>query len=329
MSWFSPKRIYLDYAAAAPLLPEAKREMEKYWLKNFYNPNSIYTEGVRVRKEVEEYRARIAKVLGVAKDSIIFTSGGTEANVWALRGVGPGKVIVEEGSHPSVSEAMKGREGGGTVLVSSIIPDNKLGRKIREKRKKNNSDYPLLHVDASQTAAYYNVGLEALAADLVTLDAAKLGGPKGIGALVVRKGNNIAFPPLGTPPVPLIAGFCIALEAAARDREAEYKRLDSLSARLAEAIGTGVPSAEVKRNAPNIVQVSVPGILPELLVLSLDREGVLVSAGPACDSNKPEPTETPVRLSLGRETTEKDVSEAAKIFCETVENLLKYSHAAV
>ncbi len=333
MNWFSRKIIYLDYAAATPMLPEVRREMEKYFSKDFYNPNAIYAEGEKVRKKVEEYRTRIAKILGVSKETIIFTSGGTEANVLAVRGVRPGKIVAEPGSHPSVLEAVIENNSKEITLISSVTTDNKLGRKIREERKKNDppagGQYPLLHIDASQTAQYFNIGLEHLACDLITLDGAKLYGPKGIGALIVRKGVELNLPPRGTPPVPLIAGFAKALEMAERDREAEFKRLDSMSASFVEGLGHALPQARVTRTLPNIINVSVPDILPEFLVLALDREGVKVSAGPACDANKPEPADAPVRFSLGRHTSKKDLDRAVKIFCRVIENMLKFPHAAV
>ncbi len=323
------KRIYLDYAAATPVLPEVKREMEKYWTREFYNPNAIYAEGERVRKEVDEYRTKIARLLGVAKESVIFTSGGTEANVLAVRGVKMGKIIAEDGSHPSILEAIHiglasvSDTEARPMLISGVVPNNKRGREIRAERKKNNSEYPLLHIDASQTAAYFDIGLEKLACDLITLDAAKLYGPKGIGALIVRKGVKLNLPPQGTPAVPLIAGFTKALEIASRDREAERKRLLSLSEGFVKEVKERLPQAEVSLTEPNIINISVPGVLPELLVLALDRKGVLVSAGPACNSNKPEPADTPVRFSLGRFTTGKELSKAVEIFCQEVTNLLK------
>lgn len=297
--------------------------MEKYFSNEFYNPNAIYEEGARVRKDVDEYRTKIARILGVAKETIIFTSGGTEANTWAVRGVKPGRIVVEQDSHPSVSEAAKGITGVETTLISSVTTDNKLGRKIREKRKKGNTEFPLLHVDASQTVAYFKVGLEALSCDLLTLDSAKLYGPKGIGALVVRKGVVLEVPPIGTPAVPLIAGFAKALEIAARDREVERKRLHSLSAQFVADIRRSLPEAEVTQNEPNIISVSLPGIMSEFLVLALDHAGVLVSPGPACNSNKPEPPDTEVRVSLGRFTTRQEVKKASKIFCRTVRDMLK------
>lgn len=316
-------RIYLDYAAATPVLPEVKRAMEKYWMKDFYNPNSIHTEGERVRKDVEEYRTEIARLLGVVEESVIFTSGGTEANVLAMRGVKSGNVVVEPDSHPSVLEAIRESDSSEVVLVSSPIADNKLGRKIREERKKSGSEYPLLHIDASQAAGYFRLGLEPLACDLLTLDAAKAYGPKGIGALVVRRGVKLDLPPRGTPPVPLIAGFAKALEVAVRDREAEHARLLSLSRVFVDSLRHLLPQALISFQEPDIVNISVPGILPELLVLALDRKGIMVSAGPACNANKPERAATPVRFSLGRFTTGKELSTAAKILCEIVENLLK------
>src|SRR3989338_3851461 len=265
MNWFKTRRIFMDYASATPILPEVKQVMEKYWSRDFYNPSAIYEEGVQIKKEVEEFRTKIARLLGVTRESIIFTSGGTEANTWAVRGVRPGRVIVGEDSHPSVLEAAKGLTGTETTLVSSVTTDNKLGRKIREERKKSNSQYPLLHIDASQTAQYFNVGLESLSCDLLTLDSAKLYGPKGIGALVVKRGVKLDLPPLGTPAVPLIAGFAKALEIAVRDRTAERERLNSLSTQFVADILHSLSAVEVVRSEPNIINVSVKGIMPEYL----------------------------------------------------------------
>ena len=297
--------------------------MEKYWSKDFYNSSAIYEEGVRVKKEVDGFRTKIAELMGAAKEGVIFTSGGTESNVLAIRGTKAGKIIFEPESHPSVVEAAKGVSGSETALISSVTTDNKLGRKVRQERKNKNSQFPLLHIDASQTANYFPVGLEVLACDLITLDAAKLYGPKGIGALIVRRGVVLDLPPRGTLPVPLIAGFVKALEIASRNRESEAKRLIALSQKFAETLARSLPSIQVTVTAPNMVNVSVPGILPEFLVLALERRGVLSSAGPACNSNKPEPPETPVRFSFGRFTTSSDIKRAAEIFCSIVRGVVK------
>jgi cysteine desulfurase len=134
---------------------------------------------------------------------------------------------------------------------------------------------------------------------------------------------KLSLPPLGTPAVPLIAGFAKALEIAARDREREFKRLDYLSTMFVRMLKQNLPQAEIVRTAPNLVNISIPNMLPEFMVLKLDREGIQVSAGPACNSNKPEPRDTPVRFSFGRFTTESDVKRAVEIFCCTVTNMVK------
>jgi len=335
MNRFHNKRIFLDYASATPVLPEVRRAMEKYWSKDFYNPSAIYIEGVQVKKEVEKFRTKIARLIGVSSDSIIFTSGGTEANTWAIRGLKNSHIIIDAMSHPSVFEAAKGLNsstynleeewliGQNTTLISTVTTDNKIGRRVREWKKINNSQVPLLHIDASQTAQYFYVGLETLSCDLLTLDGAKFYGPKGIGALVVRRGLKLDLPPLGTPPVPLIVGFAKALEIAVRDRETEKKRLTSLSASFINDIQHSLPEARITHSQPNIINLSIPGILSELLVLALDRAGVLVSAGPACNSNKPEPPDTPLRFSFGRFTTKEDVRRAVQIFCPICKSMVK------
>src|SRR3989344_935288 len=217
MNRFYNKRIFLDYASATPVLPEVRQAMEKYWSKDFYNPSAIYIEGVQVKKEVEKFRTKIARLIGVSSDSIIFTSGGTEANTWAIRGLKNSHIIIDAMSHPSV------------------------------------------------------------------------------------------------------------FEAAVRDREVERERLISLSTMFIKNIQHSLPEVYITQDSPNIINLSVPGIPPELLLLALDRAGVLVSAGPACNSNKPEPPDTPVRFSFGRFTTTADVKQAVEIFCRVAESMVKWS----
>ncbi|OHB17523.1 MAG: hypothetical protein A2544_00035 [Candidatus Zambryskibacteria bacterium RIFOXYD2_FULL_43_10] len=335
MNRFHNKRIFLDYASATPVLPEVRRAMEKYWSKDFYNPSAIYVEGMQIKEDVEKNRTKIARLIGVSSDNIIFTSGGTESNTWAIRGLKNSHIVIDSMSHPSVFEAAKGLNsstynlekewpiGENATLISTVTTDNKIGRRVRKWRKTNNSQTPLLHIDASQTAQYFKVGLEALSCDLLTLDGAKLYGPKGIGALVVRRGLKLDLPPLGTSPIPLIVGFAKALEIAVRDRETEKKRLTSLSASFINDIQHSLPEVYITQSSPNIINLSVPGIPPELLVLALDRAGVLVSAGPACNSNKPEPPDTPVRFSFGRFTTTADVKQAVQIFCLICKSMVK------
>ncbi len=332
---FKSQKIFLDYASATPVGKEVLEAMASYAREKFYHPSAIYQEGREVLEDVEEFRTQIARIFGAQKRGVIFTSSGTEANTWAIRGVRQGHMVIDAESHPSVLESIQGdnfslweapqpipiREG--TTLISSVTTSNKIGREVRELRRRYHSSYPLLHVDATQIVQYYQVGLESLACDMITIDAGKLYGPKGIGVLIVRKGVTLDLPPQGTPPVALIAGFAKALELAVRDRESESKRLQKLVESFAEELKLALPGLTVSLRLPNVVLLSLQNVLPEFLVLALEREGLLVSAGPACDANKPEPRDTPVRLSLGRATTEKDLKLALKAICRGVGNVIK------
>jgi cysteine desulfurase len=252
-----------------------------------------------------------------------------------------------------------------TVLVSVSLANSeigtiqaipKLGRIVKEARKKHGGVYPLLHSDASAGISYLPVTLEGLQADLITVDAAKMYGPKGSGALIMRRGVKI-HPILfgggqekglrsGTENPAMVAGLAKALEIAVRDREVETKRLHSLRQsaikeiwkRLPEAHinGAQVPGGDVKTNLPDILSVSIPSVLGELLVLKLDSLGVAVSVGTACSTDqkisgspvlramgKSEFAESTVRISLGRQTTEKELNEAIKIFCREAKNMIK------
>ena len=271
------KRIYLDYAAATPLIQEVKLEMGRFFSRDFYNPSAIYEEGVAVKGAIEEYRAQIAKSVGSGSKEVIFTSSGTESDNLAILGVAEASleytnkphIIVSAIEHAAVMQAAHEvvRRGGelsilpvdeegvvsvealkkllkkNTILVSvglanseigTVQPLAKIGRIIREERKERGSTYPLLHTDASAAPSYVPINLESLQCDLVSLDGAKVYGPKGIGILAHRRG--ISLHPIifggsqergargGTLNPPLIAGCAHALTIAARDRDVEAKR---------------------------------------------------------------------------------------------------------
>ncbi len=332
---FKSKKIFLDYASATPVREEVLEAMTSYQKENFHHPSAIYQEGREVLDRVEEFRTQIARMFGAQKRGVIFTSGGTEANTWAIRGVKQGHVVIDAESHPSVLESVQGDNFSlwedsqplpvkeETTLVSSVTTDNKLGREVRELRRNVHNSYPLLHIDATQSVQYYPVGLETLACDLISIDAGKIYGPKGIGALIIRKGVTLDLPPQGTPPVALIAGLAKALELVVRDRESEAKRLQNLAESFAQELQQALPELVVSLRLPNMIFISLHNVLPEFLVLALEREGILVSAGPACNANKPEPPDTPVRLSLGRLTTKKDLKLALEAICRGVKNVIK------
>ena len=397
MSWFDnllkPKRIFLDYASATPLLPEVGRGMVKYFSREFYNPSAIYEEGVRVKKEVEEYRARVARALGDASEGIIFTASGTEADNLAILGAFEKSretfkkphIIISAIEHPAVVAAAQEvvRRGGessilgvneeglvsvealkkllrkNTFLVSvglanneigTIQPLAKLGRLIRKYRREHDSLYPYLHTDASPTPSFLPVNLESLQADLLTLDGSKIYGPKGVGVLAVR--GAVMLRPIivgggqergrraGTLNPALIAGFALAFEIALRDRDKESERLEALRKYFIELVSKRLPKAlfngSVESHLPNIVSISLFGTLSELILLKLDRAGVMVSVGSACSHDekvsgspvilalgKKVLSESTLRFSFGRFTTRDEVAKAAEIFWRIAESVVK------
>lgn len=393
MNLFHKKRIYLDHAATTPVLNEVRKEMEKYWSHSFHNPSALYREGVEVKGKLEEYRTRVARILGVGKKDIVFTSGGTESDNLAIIGVfefykdlprARGKkphMIISSIEHPAVVEAAReverrggevtvvGVDGEGlvspeevvklirpeTFLVSIMLANNeigtvepisKIGRLIREEKKKRErnetgGNYPYFHTDASQAANYLTLNVESLNVDLLTLDSSKFYGPKGAGVLVVRP--SVSIRPItwgggqegglrsGTENLALISGFCIALEIAIRDREKEVARLRSLKDHFIKKIIKNVPQALIngsdQYSLPNIVNVSVPDVLSEMLLLALDQGGVIASVGSACSGidredgspvlraiGKSELDQSTLRFSFGRNTSISDIDQTLKIF---------------
>lgn len=233
--------------------------------------------------------------------------------------------------------------------IGTVAPVVKVGRIVREYRKEHGTKYPYLHTDASQAPSYLNVSPETLYADMLTLDGAKIYGPKGIGALVVRKGIDI-HPVIfggdqeggrraGTLSPALIAGFVQALELVIRDRDKEAVRLEGLRKYFIEKVSANCPSVVINTPAehlPNIVSVSIPGALGEFLLLKLDAEGVMGSVGTACSLDgkesgspalkaigKEDLAESTLRFSFGRFTTKSDMDEIVKIFCRIAKSVVK------
>ncbi|MES2214267.1 MAG: cysteine desulfurase family protein [Patescibacteria group bacterium] len=374
MKFFQKKRIFLDYASATPVLPEARKVMEKYVTDEFYNPSAIYAEGVLVRRELGQCREKVARHLHAGAKDIIFTSGGTESDNLAILGtfekaaesVLVPHIIVSELEHPAILEAAEEvkRRGGdytiiradeegiirpdtiekaiteNTVLVSVslaagsigvIQPVSKIGRMIREVRKKNSSSYPYFHTDATAAANYASLNVDALNVDLLTLDGAKMYAPKGSGVLVVRPGVELSPQILGggqerglragTENIPSIAGFAVALDIVVRDREKESKRLLSLRNKLLESVRS-IQGAFIigspENLLPNVISVSFPGQISEFLAISLDQKGICVSAGAACQSQNDSTDDLALRFSLGRGTTLKDIEVTEKALKEIV-----------
>jgi len=349
-----PAESYLDWNATAPLRPEAAASMSEA-LHRWGNPSSVHRRGRAARQIIEGARVAVAGLLGdVDPSGVVFVSGGTEANHLALIGVGRARVLVSAIEHDSVRHAVSaaeiipvGPEGivaldaldrlldadARPALVSVMYANNETGviQPVAEIAAIARRHGAVFHCDAVQAAG--KVALEAgmIGADLVTLSAHKIGGPPGVGALVVTGGIDLA-PQLrgggqehrrraGTENLPGIAGFAAA--AAAAELTA-YERVAALRDRLETEIAAIAPEAVVLGAAaprlPNTSAIAMPGVAAETQVVALDLDGVMVSAGAACSSGKvgpshvlaamrvdPEIAASTIRVSLGWSTSEAEV----------------------
>jgi cysteine desulfurase len=375
-------RVYLDWNATAPLRPEAREAMAAAWNLSG-NPSSVHAEGRQARGLVEQARATISGAVGALPRNVVFTSGGTEANALALtpglrRGSGfPVKrLLVSAIEHASVlaggrfpAEAV-GRvgvtssglldldrlhallEGGPPALVSVMLANNETGavQPVAEAGEMIHAAGGLLHVDAIQAFGKIPCHINMMNADLVTLSAHKIGGPKGVGALVLAEGVLGPEPLLrgggqelgrraGTENVAGIAGFGAAAKATMAALENDAMRLkdlqNGLETGLRQTPGLIVFADGVAR-LPNTTLFTVPGLKAETAVIGFDLEGIAVSSGSACSSGKvqpshvleamefgPELAEGAVRLSLGWSTTDADVDRCILAWRKLSESLLK------
>jgi cysteine desulfurase len=377
-----PERIYLDWNATTPLRPEAREAMASAWNLSG-NPSSVHAEGRQARKLVEDARDSISGAVGALPRNIVFTSGGTEANALALtprlrRGAGLAveRLVVSAIEHASVLAG--GRfpvdaistvgvtslglldldrlravlEGEPAALVSVMLANNETGavQPVKEAAEIVHSAGGLLHVDAIQAFGKIPFDINEMSADLVTLSAHKIGGPKGVGALVLAEGVQ-GFEPLlrgggqekgrraGTENVAGIAGFGAAAETAMGALKTDALRLESLRNRLESGLrktpGAIVFSDDVPR-LPNTTLFTVPGLRAETAVIGFDLAGVAVSSGSACSSGKVQPSHVleamgfgpklaqgAVRLSLGWSTSDADIDCCLETWRKLAGTLLK------
>ena len=353
--------VYLDYAATSPLRAEVLEAMLPVLKENFGNPDSLHGFGRRAAAAVTDARDRIAAVLGVRPAEVYFTSGGTEADNWAIRGMGRGRALVSPIEHAAVLSALPLREEGGAVAsvdADGTVQTTCFGHTMSEDvglvavMAVNNetgciqpvdalADFAHAHgayffSDCVQAACTQDIARILRKADGVSLSAHKLGGPKGVGALAVKKG--VPLRPLiagggqerglrgGTTDVAGAVGFAKALELAAAEREefcAHTGRLREIfERRILSALREGV-RADGENRAPDISHLTFARGGEHLLNL-LDLKGVAASGGAACSAHDAKPSHvliamgrTPVeagrgvRFSFGRETTEEEVLFAA------------------
>jgi len=368
------RRVYLDHAATTPLDPQVFEAMVPYWKEHFGNASSVHALGRKARFAVEESRERMAALLGAEPSEIIFTSGGTESDNAALKGMLAGSrthLITSAAEHEAIVNPAEQMHAAGrpvtlltpeptgavapeqveaamtaeTGLVSLMHANNEVGTltplsAIAEVCRAHSVP---LHTDAVQTAGLFALKVDELGVDLLSLSAHKFYGPKGIGALYVRSGLD--FTPLveggaqerrrrgGTENVAAIVGMVTALEQAVNEAEARTGHLQYLKQRLVTSLRAALEDSFVfntpietdARVAPHIVNISFPPqegepLDGEMLLLNLDMEGVLASAGSACTSGALEPSHVllalgrdrataaaAVRFSLGKVNTEDDV----------------------
>jgi cysteine desulfurase len=356
----SATRTYLDWNATAPLRAEARAAVVAA-LDVAGNPSSPHAEGRRARALVEDAREEIAALVGAEPADVVLTSGGTEANNWVLAG-GWSAIALAGVEHDSVRAPARASgarlvelpvDADGAVEVAAlgaVLDDLNGPRGLLTLQLANNETGVLqpvaeaaaiararglaVHTDAVQAAGRVDVDFRALGVDFLSLSAHKLGGPKGVGALVVRAGA--ALSPLllgggqerrrraGTENVAAIAGFGAAARAAARDL-AQMERVRSLRDRLEAEVRAITPEALMisagARRLPNTASIALPGASAETMVIALDLAGVAVSAGAACSSGKvaashvleamgvePALARAAIRVSLGWGSTEADVA---------------------
>jgi cysteine desulfurase len=375
------ERIYLDWNATTPLRPEAQAAMaHAYEIGG--NPSSVHAEGRQARRLVEEARAAVAGAVGANAQNVIFTSGGTEANGLALapslkRGKGPpvDRLIVSAIEHASVlaggrfaTDAIQtvGVTRAGVVdldrlramldsappaLVSIMLANNETGaiQPVAEAAAIVHAAGGLVHVDAIQALGKIPFDLASSGADLLTLSAHKIGGPKGVGAVVLADrvlleaqflgGGQEKGRRAGTENVAGIAGFGAAVRAALAAREADSGRMERVRARLESGLkqtpGAVIFANEVKR-LPNTVLFAIPQMRAETAVIGFDLAGIAASSGSACSSGKVQPSHVveamgygpdlargAVRLSLGWSTTEADIDSALEAWRKLADGLLR------
>ena len=364
--------IYLDHAAATPLDASVLAAMLPYFVDAFYNPSSPYAPAVAVRREYEAAKETIARCIGARSGEIIMTAGATESVNLAF-GAGQGHVIVSAIEHQSVLEAAKRSDHSivaanaqGHVLLSdlsaAIRPDtwlisiglanNEIGtvqplskiaeiiKVVRAERLASGNQTPLyLHSDASQGAGQLDLHVARLGVDMLTLNAAKVYGPKQVGVLYAARSVDVQ-PQIvgggqerglrsGTENVAGVVGMATALKTADTHRHQEVVRLsdlrDTLQRQLADAFPDAVVSGHPKHRLSSHLHISFPGIDAERLVFGLEMRGVLVATGSACAANKgtrshvltaigldDATADGSLRISLGKTNDEQQIRQAAE-----------------
>lgn len=376
------REIYLDNSATTRVYPEAADAAYRVMTETYGNPSSLHGKGVEAERVLEEARRKVAAALGADAEGLVFTSGGTEANNLAVIGTALAKkrrgteIVASAYEHDSVMESLKYLKGEGfsvtylkpnalgvitpeaaaeavggkTVLVTVMMMNNEIGavnpiREIAAAVKEKNPDVTV-HTDAVQAFCKLPFSVDRLGADLVTVTAHKIGGPKGCGALWMCKGSRVAARSFGgeqerkirggTEALPLIAAFGAAAQLSKADMQRFQSAAGEFEHRLLEGLRE-IPGAVLNSPEgafPGIVNLSVLGLRSEILLHFLEARGIYVSSGSACArgakshvlkamSLPPERVDSALRVSFGRENTPRNADALADAVREAVQKLCR------
>lgn len=380
------RRIYLDHNATTPPRPEVLEAMLSYYKNVFGNASTIYSFGQEARKAIDDAREALACLIGAEPKEIVFTSGGTEADNFALKGVASalkgkgGHIVTSSIEHHAVLFTCKYLEKMGkkitylpvdkygwldpervkeaitnqTILISIIHANNEIGtiEPIAEIGKIARTCGVYFHTDAVQTVGKMPINVNELGIDLLSLSAHKFYGPKGVGALYIRKGTKIH--PLihggeqerkrraGTENVPCIAGLGEAAKIASKEMKQEYSHVKKLRDKLENKIKDNIDYIRLNghrtERLPNTSNISFEFIEGESLILNLDLKGIAASTGSACASGSLEPSHVllaigvppaiaqgSIRFSLGRDNQKEDIDYTVENLVEIVGRLREMS----
>lgn len=372
-----PEPIYLDHAATTPVRAEVLEAMLPFYGPRFGNPSSVHRWGREARTALDEARERVARCLGASPDEICFTSGGTESDNLAILGAwrahrdhGRNAIVTTPIEHKAVlasvhQAAREGADerfcqmtasgvvdmatfdsvlGNDTSIATVMWVNNEIGtvQPIERIAQATKARGALFHTDAVQAFGKITIDAKAIPFDVLSVSGHKIGAPKGVGAMFIRRG--IVVEPLlhggsqdrgrrpGTENVAYAVGFAHAAELAVAEREAECERLERLRIRLENAILAAIPDAmihgrDAASRAPHILSVSVPGTDSESMLMALDLRGIGCSAGSACQSGsitpshvlsalgvEPDLASSAIRMSIGSLTTDACIDRVAEVF---------------
>jgi len=372
-------RVYLDHAATTPVDEKVLEEMLPYFTKKYGNASSLHSFGREARDAIERSRERVAELIGAESEEIIFTAGGTESDNIAIKGIafrkGKGHIITSQIEHPAVMATCQHLEKKGfdvtylpvdkygmvspedvenairddTILITIMHANNEIGtvEPIEEIAKIARENEIVFHTDAVQSVGKIPVNVKRIGMDMLSISAHKIYGPKGVGALYIKKGTKIEAIIHGgghekglrpsTENVPGIVGLGKACELAEKRMEEDMKRMQRLRDRLIKGvleIEESYLNGHPEKRLPNNAHFRFAAVEGESLILSLDDKGIAGSTGSACSSKKLKPSHVlmaiglnevqahgSLRLTLGRENTEEEIDYVIEVLPPILEKL--------